>query len=353
MANRDMVVIGASAGGLEALQRLLAALPADLNAAVLVVLHTSNHEGSVLPNILGRAGPLPALHPHDGAPIRKGYVYIAPPNVHMIVADGHVQLIPGPRENLHRPAIDPLFRSAAAIYGPRVIAVVLTGLLDDGTSGLMVVRASGGEAIIQHPDTATFSSMPRNALAQVPDAHVLPLENIADILVRLTRENLPTERFAGSFPPHAEKDIQIAEFEMSEIENNDRLGSPSEFACPDCGGVLWEIVEHGFLRYRCRVGHAVTAKYLEAEQRHAIESALWAGLRALEESISLSDRLAKRAGDCQQSALRDLYKERAAAKENHARILRDFLLQVNARGEEEKVIDEERKAAQPNLEESA
>ena len=345
MAHRDIVVIGASAGGLEALQELLAALPANLDAAVLVVLHTSNHEGSVLPQILGRAGPLPAVHPKDGAPIRKGHIYIAPPNLHMIVADGHVQLIPGPRENLHRPAIDPLFRSAAAAYGWRVIAVVLTGLLDDGTSGLMVVRASGGKAIVQDPETATFPSMPRSALKQVPDAQVLPVEAIAKRIVRLTGEELPAETRTGRFPPSAEKDIRIAEFDMSEIENEARCGNPSEFACPDCGGVLWEIVEHGFLRYRCRVGHAFTAKYLEAEQRHAIESALWAALRALEESTSLSHRLAKRAGDWQQSALYDLYQERASAKENHAKILRDFLLGVNTRGEEERIIDRSRELA--------
>ena len=353
MTNRDIVVIGASAGGLEALQRLLAALPADLNAAVLVVLHTSNHEGSVLPNILGRAGPLPASHPKDGTQIRKGHVYIAPPNVHMIVADGHLQLVPGPRENLHRPAIDPLFRSAAAAYGARVIAIVLTGLLDDGTSGLMVVRASGGEAIVQDPTTATFASMPRSALKQVPDAYVLPLKEIPEMLVRLCRERLPAGAAAGRVSARAEQEVKIAEFDMSEIENKGRRGVPSEFACPDCGGVLWEIVESGFLRYRCRVGHAFTAKYLEAEQRHAIESALWAALRALEESISLSRRLAKRAGDWKQSALHELYQERATAKEDHARILRDFLLQVNARGEEEKLIDEQRGVSEQDMKESA
>lgn len=353
MAHRDMVVIGASAGGLEALRQLLGALPANLDAAVLVVLHTSNHEGSVLPNILGRAGPLPAVHPKDGARIRKGHVYIAPPNLHMIVADGHLQLVPGPRENLHRPAIDPLFRSAAAVYGPRVIAIVLTGLLDDGTSGLMVVRASGGEAIVQDPDTATFAAMPRNALKQVPDAFVLPLEQIPGMVVRLCREGANGKAPSSEFLADAEKDVKIAEFDMSEIENEGRNGTPSEFACPDCGGVLWEILESGFLRYRCRVGHAFTAKYLEAEQRHAIESALWAALRALEESISLSHRLAKRADDWKQSALHELYEERANAKENHARILRDFLLQVNARGEEEKLIDEEQGTSPEDMERSA
>lgn len=353
MAHRDVVVIGASAGGLEALQRLLAALPHDLHAAVLVVLHTSNHEGSVLPNILGRAGPLPAEHPKDGARIRKGHVYIAPPNVHMIVSDGHLALIPGPRENLHRPAIDPLFRSAAAVYGTRVIGIVLTGLLDDGTSGLMVVRASGGEVIVQDPDTATFAAMPRNALKQVPDAHVLPLEKIPAMVVRLCREEAPAQASSTDFLDDADKEVKIAEFDMSEIENEARNGTPSEFACPDCGGVLWEIVESGFLRYRCRVGHAFTAKYLEAEQRHAIESALWAALRALEESISLSRRLAKRAVDWQQSALHELYEERASSKENHAKILRDFLLQVNERGEEDRIIDEEQASPPQDMEKSA
>jgi two-component system, chemotaxis family, protein-glutamate methylesterase/glutaminase len=216
-----------------------------------------------------------------------------------------------------------------------------------------VVRASGGAAIVQDPDTATFPSMPRSALKQVTDAHVLPLGKIPAMLVRLSREPLPAEALAGRFPPHAEKDIKIAEFDMSEIEDEGRNGTPSEFACPDCGGVLWELVESGFLRYRCRVGHAFTAKYLEAEQRHAIESALWAALRALEESISLSHRLAKRAGDWQQSALHELYQERAAAKENHAKILREFLLQVNTRGEEEKLIDEEQGIHEQDLEESA
>ena len=271
----------------------------------------------------------------------------------MIVADGRVQLVPGPRENLHRPAIDPLFRSAAAAYGPRVIAVVLSGLLDDGTSGLMVVRASGGATIVQDPDTATFASMPSNALKQVPDSHVLPLEEIPHVVVRLSRRRLPAEAPVAGLPPNAEKDIKIAEFDMSEIENKARPGSPSEFACPDCGGVLWEIVESGFLRYRCRVGHAFTAKYLEAEQGHAIESALWAALRALEESISLSHRLAKRAGDFHQSALHELYEERAGGKEKHAKILRDFLLQVNARAEEEKVMDEEQEIPRADLEKSA
>jgi two-component system chemotaxis response regulator CheB len=194
VSHRDLIVIGASAGGLEAAQQLVRALPSDLKATVLLVLHTSVRSGSQLPQILERAGPLPASHPEDGERIRKGHIYIAPPDYHMLVEDGRVRVVQGPRENLHRPAIDPLFRSAAVTAGRRVIGVVLTGLLDDGTSGLMVVKAHGGTAIVQDPATAMFDSMPKHALEQVPDAKVLPLEEIGAELVRLVKKNCRKRR---------------------------------------------------------------------------------------------------------------------------------------------------------------
>lgn len=225
MAHRDIIVVGASAGGLDALQQLVAGFPRDLDAAVLAVLHTSNHSGSLLPEILNRAGELPVVHPSDKTKIERGRVYIAPPDNHMIVNDGHLRVIQGPRENLHRPAIDPLFRSAAATYGRRVIGVVLTGLLDDGTSGLMLVRAAGGEALVQDPETALFASMPKSALARVPDACVLPLAEIPKVLVKLTQESLPD---VPPPPPQqteaAIKETRIAEFCMPEIANEHRMG---------------------------------------------------------------------------------------------------------------------------------
>jgi two-component system chemotaxis response regulator CheB len=341
MPNRDVVVVGASAGGVEALQRLVRGLPADFGAAVLIVLHVSGHTRSYLPSILDRATALPVIHAEDGMALLPSRICIAPPNFHMIVADGFLRIVHGPKENLHRPAIDPLFRSAAAAYGARVIGVILSGALDDGTSGLMMVRASGGTAIIQDPATATHSSMPASALEQVPDAYVLPVDEIADLLVHLTQEELPAAAVAKKAPKAAGMESRLAEFDMAEIENESRRGDPSGLGCPDCGGVLWEINENGFLRYRCRVGHAFTAKYLEAEQRHSIESALWAALRALEESASLSSRMAYRADNLKQSALNALYQERAAAKQANARILREFLLEVNSRDEEQQgVLDE-------------
>jgi len=337
MANRDLVVIGASAGGIEALQQLLRALPKNLDAAVLIVLHTSSHAGSMLPQIMRRASKLPAIHPEDKTRIEKGTVYIAPPNQHMIVEGDRIRIIQGPRENLHRPAIDPLFRSAAASWGRRVIGVILTGLLDDGTVGLMVVRTRGGEAIVQDPDTAMFQAMPKSALEQVPDAHVLPLEEISGNIVRLSREEIPEQTITYPSPNgKAEKETRITELNMSEIENEDRIGQPSPFACPDCGGVLWELEDNGFLRFRCRVGHAFTARNLGAEQRHAVETALWSALRALEESASLYRRMAEKASDASHDKTAETYEERAANTTENARVLRDFLLQVN-QGDEEQV----------------
>lgn len=328
MRHRDLIVIGASAGGIEAVQQLLRDLPEDLQAAVLVVLHTSARSESLLPQILGRAGVLAASHPKDGERIERGRIYVAPPDFHLLVEDGHMRVLQGPRENLHRPAIDPLFRSAAVWAGRRVIGVVLTGLLDDGTSGLMVVKAHGGAAIVQDPATAMFAAMPLHALEQVPDATVLPLQQIGAELVRLVREELPQEtRTARSEGTTEEKETRFLEQEMPQMENAERPGKPSVFACPDCGGVLWEMEENGFLRFRCRVGHAFTARHLDAEQRHAIETALWSALRALEESAALYQRMADRA-DGARLATASQFLERAANREENARVLREFLVNV-------------------------
>lgn len=324
-----MVVIGASAGGIEALQRLVRSLPSDLPAAVLVVQHTSGRGRSAMPQILERAGSLPASHPEDWTPIQEGHIYIAPPDHHMLVQGNMLRVLQGPRENLHRPAIDPLFRSAAVARGRRVIGIILTGMLDDGTSGLMVVQAHGGTAMVQDPDSALFSSMPQNALDQVPQALVLPLDEIAAELVRLVREELPETGVPTERGSVEEKETQFLELEMPQMEDADRPGRPSPFACPDCGGVLWELDENGFLRFRCRVGHAFTARYLDAEQRQAIETALWSALRALEESASLYHRLADRAAVTRTPGANGPYEERAVNTSQNAKILREFLVHVN------------------------
>jgi two-component system, chemotaxis family, protein-glutamate methylesterase/glutaminase len=210
VAHRDIVVIGASAGGLEALRGILSGLPQDLEAAILIVLHTANHSGSLLPEILERACSLPVSHPRDGDRIQRGRVYIAPPGFHMVVEEGFLRVLQGPRENLQRPAIDPLFRSAAAAYGRRAIGVILSGMLDDGTAGLMVVNASGGEAIVEDPQSALFSSMPRSALDHVPSAHVAPLPELPAMLLHLIRQELPLESNSIKSPLGAAKETRIA-----------------------------------------------------------------------------------------------------------------------------------------------
>ncbi len=329
MANRDLVVVGASAGGVEVLQHLLRALPRSLDAAIMIVLHTSRGADGFLAQVMQRASQLPSSHPEDRTRIEKGKVYVARPDFHMIVEGGLIRVLKGPRENHHRPAIDPLFRSAAAFYGQRVIGVILTGALDDGSAGLMTVRARGGAAIVQDPSEALFASMPESALEQVPDAQVLPVAEISEAIVALTKEGIPEERAAAvSADSGLAKETKITELDMSEIENEDRPGRPSAFACPDCGGVLWEIDDHGFLRFRCRVGHAFTARHLGAEQHQAVETALWSALRALEERASLYRRMAERATRSFHGMTAQRYEERAENSNANARVLRDFLVQV-------------------------
>jgi two-component system chemotaxis response regulator CheB len=248
----------------------------------------------------------------------------------MVVEGNLLRIIQGPRENLHRPAIDPLFRSAASFYGPRLIGVVLSGLLDDGTAGLMVLRAHKGEAIVQNPETAMFASMPGSALEQVPDAHVLELSEIAECIVRLTSEKLPESAVGDHRPePNLDQEVEVVKMNMAAMENEERPGQPSAFACPECGGVLWEVGEDSFLRFRCRVGHAYTARHLGAEQRQAVETALWSALRALEENASLYRRLQDRAAMANHDASAKGYEDRAFNIAENARVLRDFLLRVS------------------------
>ncbi len=330
MAHRDLIVVGASAGGVEALQELCAGLPPEFPAAVLAVIHTSNHAESLLPNVLGRRAKLPVKHPTDGETIKKGWIYIAPPDCHMMVDDGHVRLVKGPRENLHRPAIDPTFRSAALAYGPRVIGVILSGMLNDGTSGLMLIRAAGGTAIVQDPQTALFPSMPSNALKWIPDACVRPVSEIPELLQKLVTEEVKVPLRPALRDEAPAREVRIAEFDMSEIENEMRNGKPSAFGCPECGGVLWEIDQNGLLRFRCRVGHAYTSLYLQSEQRHTLETALWSGLRALEENASLNRKLAERARDANEKKMTGTFEERAKTAERNSDTLRKFLIDLNS-----------------------
>jgi two-component system chemotaxis response regulator CheB len=250
MPGRDVVVVGGSAGGVEAMARLVAGLPADFPGALFFVLHLPAQASSALPTILARHGPLPAHHAVDGERVEPGQIYVAPPDHHLIVDRGVVRLGRGPRENRHRPSIDVLFRSAARAYGPRVVGVVLSGTLDDGTAGLATIKRLGGAAIVQDPEDALMPSMPMSALEHVEPEHTAAAADIPALLARLAAEPLP-ERGAPTVPDELEKESEIAELDPAALEGQ-RPGRPATFGCPDCGGTLWELEESGLMRFRCR-----------------------------------------------------------------------------------------------------
>ncbi|WP_445629489.1 chemotaxis protein CheB [Nostoc sp. DSM 114167] len=329
MLKHNIIVVGTSAGGVEALTYLVKHLPPDLNAAVIIVLHVSSYSKSFLPEILSRAGKLPVSHAQNGEAIVPGSIYVALPDYHLLVEKGYLRLTRGAKENRCRPAIDPLFRSAARTYGQQVIAVLLTGLLDDGTAGLMAVKMRRGVAIVQNPDDALYPDMPRNAIKNVEDIdHILPLSDIPSTLVALV--NTPMEvQPENPIPSEMEFESKIVQLDLEAVENeSDRPGKPSNFACPDCGGILWELEEGNLLRFRCRTGHAYSAETLLATQSEKVEDALWIALRALEEKASLSHRMASRMEVRNQTLAARFKEEEHSAKESSA-IIREVLLKVN------------------------
>ncbi|HKA07676.1 MAG TPA: chemotaxis protein CheB [Gemmataceae bacterium] len=324
MFRRDIIVIGASAGGVDALKQLVQGLPKDLPAAVFVVLHLPAHGPSVLPRILSRAGQLQAVHPEDGDEIRRGTIYVAPPDYHLLVKSGHVRLTRGPRENSHRPAADALFRTAARAYGPRVIGVVLSGVLDDGTAGLLAIKRLGGLAAVQHPDDAMYVGMPQSAIDNVPVDYCLSAAALPKLLVRLASESVPGPLV--SLPADLDQEADMAELERGAVHADHRPGTPSVFACPECGGTLWEFHEQDLLRYRCRVGHAWSAESLLAEQSQGLEAALWTALRALEEQAALARRMTDRATGRGHLVAADAYRSQGVEAESHAEVIRRVLL---------------------------
>ncbi|NMF64677.1 chemotaxis protein CheB [Brasilonema octagenarum] len=328
MPGHDLIVVGASAGGVEALSYLVKNLPPDLNAAVMIVLHVPSHGTSVMPRILSRAGKLPASHAKDGEVIELRRIYVAPPNYHLLVKPGYIHLTRGATENGHRPAIDPLFRTAARAYGRRVVAVVLTGVLDDGTAGVRAVKMRNGVAVVQNPEDAMYPGMPRSAIENVDDIdYILPLSDIADILVNLA--NTPVEGEEDPVPEEIEFESGLVELDMNVLNNEERPGKPSTFGCPDCGGTLWDLSDGKLLRFRCRTGHAYSAETLLAKQSDALEDALWFALRALEEKASLSTRMAKRMRDRNQTLSAQRLEEQVKDSQKRAGVIRDVLLKGN------------------------
>jgi two-component system, chemotaxis family, protein-glutamate methylesterase/glutaminase len=294
-----MVVVGASAGGVEALKTLASGFPSDFPGAVFIVLHIGGTE-SVLPSILSHAGPLRAAHPRNGQSIENGRIYVAPPDYHMLLNEpGIIELSHGPKVNFTRPAINPLFRSAAATYGHAVTGIILSGNLDDGVLGLADIKRRGGLAIVQDPKTAIYPSMPSSAVEAVPVDYIVRVEDIPPLVPREIRDNVP------------------------EPTGSDMEQHPSDLTCPECRGPINEFRNGKLVEYRCRVGHTYSALALAQDHKVTVERKLWEGVLVLEESAEIADRLSLQFGGP--------YKQQARERREHASILRDILNDLGAR----------------------
>jgi two-component system, chemotaxis family, protein-glutamate methylesterase/glutaminase len=285
---RDVLVVGGSAGSLRPLLDLARALPADLPSSVAVTIHVGEHAKSRLPWLLSRAGPLPAAHAEAGEHLQPGHVYVAPPGCHLLLPGGLAELSCGPRVNRHRPAVDAMFASAARWFGDRVVAVVLSGLLDDGAVGAALVAHAGGLVVVQEPDDADQPSMPRTALAAAPDAIVAPGEELGDLVSGMLGES-----GQASWPrAQPQDDLAVCLEKTSDLQ----FHSPEEtrltrLACPDCGAALAEVALPSISYYRCHLGHQFGPQSLAAAQAESAEAKLWAAVATLEETAALARHL--------------------------------------------------------------
>ena len=328
MGKRNLVVIGASAGGVEALRALVAGLPTGFPAAVLVVLHLPAESPSALPLILKRAGSLPVAQADEASHLRDGEILVAPPDRHLIVYDHRVTLSRGPRENGHRPAVDVLFRSAARAMGAKTIGVVLSGALDDGAAGLVAITLRGGVGIVQDPEDALHPSMPRNAIEAAHPEHVLPVEKIAALLAQLVQQDAGGDEDGPS--DLMEMETAMADLDPDSLNDPDRPGDPVGLSCPDCNGSLFQIHEGDLIRFRCRVGHAWSPQSLLAEQSASMEGALWMALRSLEEKAALSRDMSVRATERGHDRTAERFSDDAREAIHAANLVRDLIARAAA-----------------------
>lgn len=324
MITHNIIVIGTSAGGLAALQQLVRELPRDLPAAVLIVQHTAPLTPSILPSVLEQGSDLEVELAQDHSEIRNGRIYIAPPDRHLLIVDGHLRLSQGPKENLNRPAVDPLFRSAALAFRSRVTAVVLTGTLDDGTAGLWAVKQMGGVTIVQDPNEAEYADMPQSAAKYTQIDFCLPLTELGPLLVRLANEPVSSED-GNSAAALLEIENAIAGGDVEACRSVEKLGKLTTFTCPNCRGSLWEIREGSFLRFRCTAGHGYTAECLIAARRQRIEDLLHEAIRATEENPTLCRYLSEHAREHKNGLAADHYLSETAGNERRAHMIRQFL----------------------------
>jgi len=318
-----MVVIGASAGGIQALIEVVRALPSDFPGAIFVVLHVPARE-SFLPKILSNSGSIPAMHARNGEPILPGRIYVAPPDYHLLVRKNRLELSHGPRENRFRPAVDPLFRSAARAFGTRVAGVVLSGALSDGTSGLFAIKAHGGTAIVQDPNEALSRSMPQTALQLAEVDYVLPARSIGELLTTLaSRPSRSEGRVVMTDDFERTRDAIQEDFD--EQVSNRRMREISTFTCPECGGPLWQTATDPIVGFQCHVGHAYNGEALLDLKSEEVEAALWASVRLLKERLTLSRQFADRLRASGQLDRAERIEEQAIVDDEHVRSLRELI----------------------------
>jgi two-component system chemotaxis response regulator CheB len=317
-------VIGASAGGVDALLAIIPKIPSGFPAAVFIVVHIPPEVPSLLARILGRHSQLRVEEAADGVRWKAGVIYVASPDCHLVLHDGVMRSARGPRENRHRPAIDPLFRSAALHFGPRAIGVVLTGSLDDGTAGAVAIKTQGGRVVVQDPAEAQFPSMPASVMEHVEVDAVVTVETLVPKLMEML--NAPVADAVAKPSRDLQLEVRMATLEQDALEEQERPGKPSPYSCPDCGGVLWEIDDAGNLtRFRCRVGHSFSSETMVAAQGDQLEEALWSAVKTLEETVRLSRRIAeaerRRGHDWMAARFQEKEREAAARAETIRRVL--------------------------------
>ena len=328
MANKDIIVIGASAGGLNALMHLVKQFPADFAASVFIVQHISPVAPSYIPQILNRNSAIECVHPEDGQHIEKGKIYIAVPDHHLLIENNKILVKKGPKENRFRPSVDALFRSAAYNYGTRTIGIILSGLLDDGSSGLWSIKRLGGTTIVQSPEDALYPDMPVNALEYIEADHILPVSIMAEMIVSLSMEPaLQQSEIQPDDKGRLATELRIASQTLDTDMPSISLGEPSSLTCPECNGALTRIEEEKIVRYRCHTGHAFTENVLLADITKCIEEDLWKAIRGLDESIILLEEMASRTSKDADWALKALNLKINDAKK-HSEAIRKTLLRT-------------------------
>ncbi len=326
MGKRNIIVIGASAGGFEPIKKIISGLPQNFNASIFIVWHMSPDVRGILPDVLNRVGLLPAGHAIDMEPIRPGHIYVAPPDHHLLIEKDKVHTTRGPKENRFRPAIDPLFRSAAFVHGPHVIGVILSGALDDGTAGLWMVKHRGGLAVVQDTVEAEVPSMPKNAARAVKVDYETPVSEMPALLVRLCSEDIPDLDDQRGKDSRTEAEISYAMEEQPLNTNFFALGELTPYTCPECHGVLLSLKEGNRVRFRCHTGHAFSADSLLATVTEQIEESLWNAIRSLQESVILLNHMGDHFAEANQPKLAAMYFKKAKDAEMRANKVREAVM---------------------------